>query len=130
MQCLFQRWVFQVEKQDTWRHSRGPEYRVPLARPQVWGCLFCIRFKQTHNDKPLRSSPLSPSRLVGVSHSPLCSSCLTTYNYVVGATGMEPCRRKKKKGHRRRKGPGHAEISLQGLRVKKLQAINLTHEGI
>lgn len=60
------------------------------------GCLFCIRFKQTDNDKPLCSSPLSPSRLVVVSHSPLFSSCLTTYNYVVAATGMEPCRRKRK----------------------------------
>lgn len=66
-------------------------------------CLFCIRFKQTHNDKPRCSSPLSPSRLVGVSHSPLCSPCLTTYNYVVGATGMETCG---KTVSRKRKGPG------------------------
>lgn len=92
--------------------SRKTRHLAGLVRPRVQstvgsvsslGCLFCIRFKQTHNDKPLCSSPLSPSRLVGVSHSPLCSSCLTTYNYVVGATGMEPCR--KKKGCRKRKSP-------------------------
>lgn len=86
-------------------------------------CLFCIRFKQTHNDKPLCSSPLSPSRLAGVSHSLPCNSCLTMYNYVVGATRMEPCRRKKKKKHR------NTEISIQG-RVEKLQPKSLTHEGI
>lgn len=80
-----------------------------VSRP---GCLFCIRFKQTHNDKPLCSSPLSPSRLVGVSRSPLCSSCLTTYNYVVGATRMDPCRRKKAVKQKKQRS---TEISLQGL---------------
>lgn len=26
MLCLFQRWILQVEKQDTWRETRGPEH--------------------------------------------------------------------------------------------------------
>lgn len=36
MQHLFQRWGFQVEKQNTWRDLEGPEYRVLLAQSQVW----------------------------------------------------------------------------------------------
>lgn len=95
------------------------------------GCLFCIRFKQTHNDKPLCSSPLSPSRLLVVSHSPLFSSWLTTYNYVVGATGMEPRRRKKavEKEKVQIQCNFFTRLHLNS-RVGKLQAINLTHEDI
>lgn len=121
IQCLFQRWVFQVEK-----HLAGltrTRAQSTIGKVSSLCCLFCIRFKQTHNDKPLCSSPLSPSRLAGVSHSLPCNSCLTMYNYVVGATRMEPCRRKKKKKHR------NTEISIQG-RVEKLQPKSLTHEGI
>lgn len=70
--------------------------RSTISSLSSLGCLFCIMFKQTYNDKPLCSSlSLSLSLWVSVSHFSLCSSDLTTYNYVVGATGMEPCRRKK-----------------------------------
>lgn len=95
------------------------------------GCLFCTRFKRTHNDKPLCSSPLSPSCLVGVSCSPLCSSCLTTYNYVVWATGMEPCWRKKpiEKEKAQKHWSSFTWFHLNS-REEKLRAINLTHGGI